>query len=382
MDHKEVRIKNIALSNFRNFTSKQIEFDKKLVLFCGHNGLGKTNLMEGLSLTGKSAPLRKSDFEEMVLSDLVSDDHQKQFTVNVRLENHDFIENVAVNFDKASKKKQILVNGEILNKTRQGDLKNYLINFISLTPQLEQLFILGKSERREYLDKIVSDLNPDHQTRINNYQKLLRERLMILQKYPIGNKAGESWLNIVENKIVETGVAIASTRVEAIDFFNNAIESFASNFPKPILKIIGDIEEMILVKKAVEVEEIFASKLKENRSSDKESFRTAYGVHRCDFDAIFSSKNASAQRSSTGEQKSIMIGITLARAKISANYKNQPTILLFDEIVSHLDSERKQHLFDEIIQTNLQCFFSSTSKELIPEKYITDELVQVFDFNL
>ena len=137
---------------------------------------------------------------------------------------------------------------------------------------------------------------------------------------------------------------------------------------------------MILIKKAVEVEEIFTSKLKENRSSDKESFRTSYGVHRCDFDAIFSSKNASAQRSSTGEQKSIMIGITLARAKISANYKNQPTILLFDEIVSHLDSERKQHLFDEIIQTNLQCFFSSTSKDLIPEKYIADYLVQIVQF--
>lgn len=380
MSHKEVRIQNITLNNFRNFVSKQIDFDKKLVLFCGNNGLGKTNLMEGLSLTGKSAPLRKNDLEEMIFSDLVNNRHQNQFTINIRLENHDFIENIAVIFDRFLKKKQILVNGEILNKTRQGDLKNYLINFISLTPQLEQLFILGKSERREYLDKIVSDLNPDHQTRINSYQKLLRERLIILQKYQIGHKAGDSWLNIVENKIVETGVAIASTRVEAIDFFNNAIESFASNFPKPILKIIGDVEEMILIKKAVEVEEIYTAKLKENRIPDKENFRTTYGIHRCDFDAIFSSKNASAQRSSTGEQKSIMIGITLARAKISANYKNQPTILLLDEIVSHLDVEKKQNLFDEIIQTNLQCFFSSTSKELIPYKYIDDDLLQIIKF--
>ena len=73
-----------------------------------------------------------------------------------------------------------------------------------------------------------------------------------------------------------------------------------------------------------------------------------------------------------------MISISLARAKMSASYKNQPTILIFDEVVSHLDNQRKIHLFDEISQANLQSFFSATSKDLIPVEKIQElEVVEI-----
>ena len=102
-------------------------------------------------------------------------------------------------------------------------------------------------------------------------------------------------------------------------------------------------------------------------------------MHRSDFDAIFSEKNASAIRSSTGEQKSIMLSITLARAKISATYKNQPTVLIFDEVVSHLDEGRKSDLFAEIQAAKLQSFFSATHSGLIPEAYLESDSLDVIE---
>ena len=120
--------------------------------------------------------------------------------------------------------------------------------------------------------------------------------------------------------------------------------------------------------------------MKLNRQNDLENFKTEFGIHRADFDAIFCDKNLSATKSSTGEQKAIMISISLARAKISASYKNQPTILIFDEVVSHLDNQRKIHLFDEISQTNLQSFFSATSQDLIPASKINN--FEIFEFAL
>ena len=130
---------------------------------------------------------------------------------------------------------------------------------------------------------------------------------------------------------------------------------------------------------AVVLEDLYKKKLEENRGADLENFKTNFGVHRSDFDAIFSEKNMLATKSSTGEQKSIMISITLARAKISAVYKNQPTILIFDEVVSHLDDKRKFDLFEEISATNLQSFFSATHKDLIPSKYANNELLQIIE---
>lgn len=362
-----IEIKKLLLSNFRSFPSRKIEFSSPLILLVGVNGSGKTNILESLSILGRSASLRGSDFEEMVLIP------QQNFALYAEISDHEFIEKIGVGFNLEQKKKVFEINGEAVSSKRQSDLRSQLINFIWLTPQLEQLFILGKSERRDYLDKIVSDLDFEHSSRINNYQKLLRERLLILQKYqPFsqGKKTGEKWLEIIENQIVELGMAIASARIEAVDFFNKAIISFSSNFPKPKLCVIGEVEQGVMKQSAVQLEQLYKKKLEENRAQDAENFKTNFGVHRCDFDAIFLEKNISALRSSTGEQKAIMISITLARAKISAAYKNQPTILIFDEVVSHLDDKRKKDLFSEIFATNLQTFFSATNEDLIPVEFL------------
>ena len=372
------KLTKIILTNFRSFTSKKLEFSNDLVFLCGKNGIGKTNILEGLTLSGRSSYLRGSSFDDMVLDDQINNDKKIEFGVFCELENHEFIEKIGISFNSSSKKKIFQINGETLNTRRQNDAKSHLINFICLTPQLEQLFILGKSARRDYLDKIVCDIDFEHSTRLNNYQKLSKERLMILQKYQ--NQApGEKWLDIIEEKIVELGIAIAFGRVEAVDFFNKAILSFSSKFPKSRLAIIGEVESMAKYKKAIEIEEFYKNKLKESRRLDFRNFKSNFGIHRSDFDAIFIDKNTSATRSSTGEQKAIMIGITLARAKISSDYKNLPTILIFDEILSHLDENRKINLVKEISKSKLQAFFSATSDKLIPSKILDLKKLEIIN---
>jgi DNA replication and repair protein RecF len=369
-----VRIDKIILTNFRNFTSKKIEFSKSLVLFVGSNGVGKTNILEALALLGRNSSLRGADFEEMI--NIRSE--EKKFSVFAHISNHEFVEKIALSFNLADKKKITYINDEPFNSKRQGDLKNNLINFICLTPSLEQLFILGKSERRNYLDKIVSDIDFAHHARLNNYQKLLKERLIILQKYR-GKNNGDKWLDIVENNIVELGVAIASARVETVEFFNKAIGSFTSNFPKTKLEVIGEIEGRVNLESAVKIEEFYKEMLKKNRAQDLENFKTDFGVHRSDFDAIFLDKNISATFSSTGEQKAIMLSITMARARISASYRNHPTILIFDEVASHLDEKRKSDLLEEISQIGLQAYFSATSKELVPSRFLDAGEVEIIE---
>ena len=376
---QNTRITKLILENFRNFSHKKVEFnDSALVFLCGENGMGKTNILEAITLLGRNSPLRGSDFEEMISSDFQNEKQAEKFSIYAEISEHDSIEKIGISFEKIRKKKNLQINGEILTSRSFGDFKQDLINFIWLTPQLELLLISGKGERRDYLDKIVTDIDSKHLERINLYQKSLKERLLILQKYRTQIQ-GNKWLEIVENKIVELGVSIAFARLDAIDFFNKAINSFESKFPKARLKIIGDIEQIAYEKSALQIEEFYLEKLQQNRLSDLENFKTNFGVHRSDFSAIFLDKNAPSSNSSTGEQKSIMIGITLARAKISASYKNQPTILIFDEIMSHLDEKKKTDLLIEIAQSNLQCFFSATTKNLLPQNLLQKDLLQIIE---
>lgn len=347
------------------------------MLLCGKNGIGKTNILEALTVFNKNNNLRGSDFKEMISLDQNNNIQKNNFTVFSQIENNEFIENIGINFEKNHKKKIIQINGEIFNNKRLLEIKNFLPNFVWLTPQLELLFISSKTNRREFLDRLVCDIDHDHNKRINSYQKSLRERLLILQKPQ--EKTTQNWLEIIENKISELGTAIFIARKEAIDFFNNAILSFESNFPKSELKIINDISFDEANNNALKIEELYQEKLKNNRLLDKESFKTHFGVHRSDFSAIFLDKNSSANYASTGEQKSIMIGLTLARAKISSQYKSRPTILIFDEIFSHLDNQKKTNLLEEIENINIQSFFSATSKNLIPDEILKKNIIEIID---
>lgn len=374
-----VKITKLVLENFRNFLLKKIEFSAApLVFLCGENGVGKTNILEAITLLGRNSPLRGSDLDEMILFDYQNNIQAEQFSIYSEIHDHDSIEKIGIAFEKARKKKNFQINGEALSSKSFGDFRQDLINFIWLTPQLELLLISGKGERRDYLDKIVADIDSKHSERINLYQKSLKERLLILQKYR-GQSHGDKWLEIVENKIVELGVAIAFARLDALEFFNKAINSFESKFPKTYLKVSGDIEEIAHEKSALQIEEFYLDKLRKNRAHDLESFKTNFGVHRSDFSAIFLNKNAPSSNSSTGEQKSIMLGITMARAKISSAYKNQPTVLIFDEIMSHLDEVKKTNLLEEIHQSQLQCFFSATNKSLVPQRFLEKESLQIIE---
>ncbi len=382
-----MQISQIQLSNFRNFTKSKFTFGSELNLIYGDNGVGKTSILEAITIIGRSDSIRGADFSQIInsksiagsnrdilnkssyeLKDKITALDNGRLSIHSIFNNNNYIDSVALSFDYFTNQKQNFINQESLSAKKFSDFKKYLPNIIFLTPQLEQIFILGKSERRLYLDKIVSDIDITHSQRLNNYQKLIKERILILQKSnsSINQK---KWLDIIENQIVELGIVIASSRVEAVNFFNKAIDGFVSNFPKPKLLIIGDIEQDILNQKnSVAIEAKYKEKLESSRQIDVLNFKTNFGVHRSDFMAILREKNIEAIKCSTGEQKAIMISITLARARISSLYKNNPTILIFDEVVSHLDEKRKVDLFYEIFDSKLQSFFSATSINMIPNQ--------------
>lgn len=368
-------VNKLCLVNFRNFSEFSFAFNSKAILFVGKNGVGKTSVLEAISLLGNSGSIRGASLAEIVTK-------YKDFTqIKAFFLNHNFIFEVGISFESLKKKKFFTINGEQLNKNskRQGDVRLHLPNVIYLTPQIELLLSQGKSSRRDYLDRIVNDIDELHQQRLVDYQKLTKERLLILQKNRHSfNQNVERWLDVIETQIIEIGIAIAAARIEAFEFFNKAIISFDSAFPKVKLKLSGEIESRILDSSSfIDVENFYKTRLKETRLLDLESGKTNCGTHRGDFGAAFLKNDFGVENFSTGEQKMIMISIVLARAKISSLYKKKSTIIILDEVVSHLDEVRKNNLLNEVLSLPVQSFFSATSQELLPEDFLCNSDVQL-----
>ena len=88
-----------------------------------------------------------------------------------------------------------------------------------------------------------------------------------------------------------------------------------------------------------------AEQLRDSRSRDAAAGRATVGPHRQDLLVTHRSKRMAAARSSTGEQKALLLGLVLAHAELVADRRGEPPILLLDEVAAHLDPKRRAALF-------------------------------------
>lgn len=353
-----VALHELRLNNFRNYQKQQFVFPAQVIAIFGNNGVGKTNILESISLLNRGQGLKGAEFDEMVHNQ----NSNQEFTIYCEVQNHPYIENIGTSYSPISGKRIFQINQEIKHRLN----KKILPAIIWLNPQMDNLFCSSKTLRRKFLDKIVCDIDTQHHIRINNYNQLLKERIDLLNRFGINQ---EKWLEAIERNIAELASAIANARNETVKYLNLAILQNSENFIKTEIKIKGEIEEMSLCNSAIAVEEKFMEKLKENRSIDLKRGRTNFGVHRSDFTAILLDKKIEAKFCSTGEQKSILISITFARTRIFSLLNLPSAILLLDEIVSHLDEQRRQKLLQEILQLNCQSFLTATNQNFFDSLY-------------
>jgi DNA replication and repair protein RecF len=73
---------------------------------------------------------------------------------------------------------------------------------------------------------------------------------------------------------------------------------------------------------------------------------------------IYAPKNMPARDASTGEQKALLIGLVLAHANLVAEMTGITPLLLLDEVIAHLDPDRRIALFDELAKLGAQVWMT------------------------
>lgn len=363
-------VSKIKLFNFRNYDSYNISFSSKINVIYGSNGIGKTNILEAISLLSPGKGLRKvslADFKNKQIN------NTKKTLRNRLMSNlgewfvYSEIQDKYSAMDKISTG-AILKNGRysrILKinqkETRDQSLLNKYSSISWLTPKMNNLFNDSASTRRKFLDRTVYGIDSYHTTRVGNYEKLVRERMKLLTE---NSNPDKNWLNILEKEISELGVSIATSRINTINYLNKALTMFDTDFPRAAIELAGEVERLLLKSNnALEIESIYKKYLEENREKDKITQRTNFGTHKTDIIVMYLEKNMEASSCSTGEQKLLLISLILAKAKMY-NFLNRPdNILLLDEVTSYLDESKRGKLFKELIDLDCQCFLTGTSRD-------------------
>ncbi len=348
----------LTLGDFRNYATLRLDPGPGLVALTGPNGAGKTNLIEAVSLLGAGRGLRGALFE-----DLARQGGNRGWAIAAHVSSPDGEARIGTQWtsetEAQSQARQVVIDG--VPQKSPGILAHHL-RVIWLTPAMDRLFAGPASDRRRFLDRLVAANDPEHAARVLVFEKLMRERNLLLEDL----RPDTAWLASLEAQMAEAAAAIAAARLHAVQALQNHIKFLleGSAFPASTLSLQGDLEDRLKAMPAVQAEDEYRRLLTESRGQDKAAGRTLSGPHRSDLLVTHAPKSMAAALCSTGEQKALLIGLILAQASSVAEESGAAPVLLLDEVTAHLDVKRRAGLFETLAALGAQSFMTGTDGEL------------------
>lgn len=360
-------VERLSLTGFRNYQNLSLEIGPKPVVLVGANGAGKTNLLEAVSLLSPGQGLRRASFPDLARA---TPDSKGTWAVSGLV--HSRLGKAQIGTGLAEPAhpgrtspgrvgRTVRVDGE--TRRSSGILADY-VDCVWVTPAMDGLFTGPAAERRRFLDRLVLCFDPAFRTLPGRFERAMQSRNRLLSD----GVTQPAQFAAFERVMAETATAIAAARNETVAALASTIEARrkrdpASPFPWSIIALEGTLETELASAAALDVEEAYLRRLASNRERDRAAGRTLEGPHRSDLSVTHGPKTTPARLCSTGEQKSLLLGLTLAEAELIARrHDGAAPLVLLDEITAHLDEERRAALFAEILRLGAQAWMTGTDR--------------------
>ena len=337
------QVRRIMARDFRSYAALDLKLEGRIVALCGENGAGKTNLLEALSLFAQGRGLRRAE-----LGDCARQGGAGGFALSIALEDagEARLLGTALEFAGPEGAPERLLRIDRAPVSSSRSFAEH-VRIVWLTPAMDGLFAGAASERRRFLDRLVLAIDSSHGTRVNQLERALRGRNRLLEE----GSRDPAWLDAIEHEAAELGVAVAAARVECVARLEGAIAAErddSSPFPWATLALEGEIEALAAAHPALAAEDRYRAILRANRGRDAAAGRTLVGPHVADLQAGHGPKGRPAAQCSTGEQKALLVGLTLAHARMVGALSGIAPIALLDEVAAHFDPKRRAALYDAL----------------------------------
>ena len=322
-------IKSIKLLNFRCHEEFNFDFKKKTSVIVGENGSGKTSVLEAIyiALLGKSFRATDPDI--------------------IRRESEFY----RIEVDFVSGEKTVVfyndINGVLKKQFLVGEKKNFRLPKKYRYPVVlflpDDLHLIGSSptRKRDFFDRILSELDESYSSLLSRYEKALKQRNDLLKK------SSESSVLEVQPAIFSWNVMLSKYGVEIRSRRKKFIEEVNSRLTG-VYRSIADNEDTVLVsynlQGSLEVSESeYLARLEAELSRDLILGHTGFGVHRDNYEFIFNGSDADGS-ASRGEVRSIILALKFIEAEMIFEKTAKRPVVLLDDVFSELDETRQKSL--------------------------------------
>ena len=352
-----MKLQRLVLESFRNHKQTIVDCSLGVNLFLGDNGEGKTNILEGISYLC----LSKSFFS--VNDTIVMNIERNGFTASgMFLSDGNIFFEVRVMFDKQKNQKLITVN-----KTKIDKASSLIGRFpvVILSPEQSAITIGSPSDRRRFVDFVVSQSNRAYLECLIDYRRILKQRNKILSERLFSRKENDAALQSWNEQLVHVGAVLIKKRTEFIeDFQSLVINSYAKltgTGEQPGITYLPSFECTSRDSDAIEA--AFYQALQDHH---QEEYRIGYslvGPHRDEF--LFQINKLDARSfASQGQHKTFLVALKLAEFFYLKEQCNETPILLLDDVLSEMDGRRSQQLLEATAELG-QVFITSTDERAL-----------------
>ncbi|MCW5693467.1 MAG: DNA replication/repair protein RecF [Pseudolabrys sp.] len=348
-------LQRLSLTNFRSYHAATLTLDRAgPVVLTGQNGAGKTNLIEAISLLTPGRGLRRATLDELSFSE-----GNGAWAVSAEIEGMLGLATLGTGIeppagDDSTNSRKCRIDREPVSSA--AAFADH-VRVIWLTPSMDPLFTGPAADRRRYLDRLVLAVDAQHSSRVSALERSLRSRNRLLED----QRSDPHWLDAIEHETAEVAVAVSAARYETVNRLSAALDAArdeAPAFAMPRIALEGWMENQWPVSTAREIEDRYRDLLRDSRGQDAAAGRTLEGPHRADLNVVHAGKGIAASDASTGEQKAMLIRLSLAHAHLIKDMTGYAPVMLLDEVVAHLDPVRRAALYDALTSIGAQVWMT------------------------
>ncbi|MCR5655499.1 MAG: DNA replication/repair protein RecF [Lachnospiraceae bacterium] len=331
-------ITSLELTNFRNYDSLKIDFDKGTNILYGDNAQGKTNVLEAIYFSATTKSHKGSKDKEAVNFNC----EEAHIRTNLSKGQMDYRIDMHL---RKNKTKAIAINGQKCKKA--AELLG-LLNVVVFSPEDLSIIKSSPAYRRNFVDRELCQINKSYLFNLDQYNKIVNQRNKLLKDY-YNNPDLKSTIGVWDEQLLDYGKKIIETRREFVKKLNDIIYDIH-------YRLSGQKEELTVIYEPNVLEEDYEKSLSYGIERDLRMKNTGTGPHKDDFGFMVNSIDI-RKYGSQGQQRTAALSLKLAEIEILKNITGDTPVLLLDDVLSELDSSRQNLLLNNIggVQTIITC---------------------------
>jgi DNA replication and repair protein RecF len=347
-------LRALRLVNFRNYVDATALLAPGLNIIVGDNAQGKTNLLEAIAFNVTGSSPRTPKENEVVRWGTDFTRTESRIATDGSADERD----VAIGY-APGQKKRITVDGvpaPSLTNFAAGGAGARVVTFF---PDDIRVVKGAPADRREFLDVLLSSLRPSYARAAAEYAKAVQQRNQLLRRIRDGFSS-ERTLATWDRKVVELGKTVLAGREAALPVLEE-------HFKDSLRALYGPEKAAIRYAHTGTLEE-YSEALRGAHSTDIERGTTSVGPHRDDFEVQLGGVNLTTF-GSQGQQRIATLALEFAARDYVRGAVGEDPILLFDDVMSELDEQRREYLAGYFLQS-AQAVISTTNLEYFDEEIL------------